>query len=289
MPFSLSLPTCHGIKHHDIKRCINDIKFRQTMNSNNQLNYHFHTPENPQSSTPIVLIHGLFGDLSNLGILGRDLQQHYPVIQIDVRNHGISPQMENMDYRDMAQDVLSLLDELNVAKAIIIGHSMGGKIAMTMTAVAPERIEQIVVIDIAPVTYLTRHHDSIFAALNQVTEAGAQTRQAATEVMRKDIHEDGVIQFLLKSFRQGEWKFNLPVLQKEYEKIIGWEAIPAWPKPALFIRGGNSDYITEAYREDIMRQFPQATAWVIAGCGHWIHAEKPEAVLRAIHRFLAKK
>ncbi|MDC9580139.1 esterase [Xenorhabdus sp. PR6a] len=259
------------------------------MKSNRQLNYHFHTPENPQSSTPIVLIHGLFGDLNNLGILGRDLQQYYPVIQIDVRNHGISPRMENMDYRDMAQDVLQLLDELNVSKAVIIGHSMGGKIAMTMTAMALERIEKIVVIDMAPVAYPVRRHDRIFAALNNVTASGVQTRQAATEIMRQDIREDGVIQFLLKSFRQGEWKFNLPVLQKEYEKIIGWETIPAWHEPALFIRGGNSDYITEVYRENIISQFPQATAWVVAGCGHWVHAEKPEAVLRAIHRFLGTK
>ncbi|WP_340609148.1 esterase [Xenorhabdus bharatensis] len=256
------------------------------MKSNNQLNYHLHKPENPQSSTPIILIHGLFGDLNNLGILGRDLQQYYPVIQIDVRNHGISPRMENMDYRDMAQDVLALFDELDIAKAIIIGHSMGGKIAMSMTAIAPERIEKIVVIDMAPVAYQARRHDSIFAALNKVTEAGVQTRQAATDIMLEDIKEDGVIPFLLKSFRQGEWRFNLPVLQKEYEKIIGWETIPAWHKPALFIRGGNSDYITEEYRQDIINQFPQATAWVVAGAGHWVHAEKPEAVLRAIYRFL---
>ncbi|WP_338882896.1 MULTISPECIES: esterase [Xenorhabdus] len=259
------------------------------MKSNCQLNYHLHTVENPQSSTPIVLIHGLFGDLNNLGVLGRELQQHYPVIQIDVRNHGISPRMENMDYRDMAQDVLALLDELTVSKAIIIGHSMGGKIAMSMTAIAPERIEKIVVIDMAPVAYLVRRHDSIFTALNKVVAAGVQTRQAAADIMRQDIREEGVIPFLLKSFHQGEWKFNLPILQKEYEKIIGWETIPAWHNPALFIRGGNSDYINEEFREEIISQFPQATAWVVAGCGHWVHAEKPEAVLRAIHRFLGTK
>ncbi|MDR0218803.1 MAG: esterase [Enterobacteriaceae bacterium] len=256
------------------------------MKSNNQLNYHIHHAENLLSSTPIILIHGLFGDLNNLSVLGRNLQQYYPVIQIDVRNHGISPRMENMDYRDMAQDILALLDELSVQKAIIIGHSMGGKIAMSLTAIASERIEKIVVIDMAPVAYQVRRHDTIFAALNKVTEAGVQTRQAATEIMQQDIQEDGVIPFLLKSFQQGEWKFNLPVLQKEYEKIIGWETVPAWHKPALFIRGGNSDYITEEYRQDIINQFPQATAWVVAGAGHWVHAEKPEAVLRAIHRFL---
>ncbi|WP_350306991.1 esterase [Photorhabdus viridis] len=256
------------------------------MKLNSQLNHHIQTPESPISSAPVVLIHGLFGDLNNLGVLARDLQQYYPVIQVDVRNHGLSPRADNMDYHDMAQDIISLLDHLQIQSAIIIGHSMGGKIAMTMTALAPERIEKMVLIDIAPIAYQVRRHDQIFTALNKVTKAGVNTRQEATEIMREDIQEEGVIQFLLKSFRQGEWKFNLPVLINQYEKIIGWQEIPTWPHPALFIRGGLSSYIQEEYRDDIARQFPQAKAWVVADCGHWVHAEKPDAVLRAIHRFL---
>ncbi|OCQ51751.1 Esterase YbfF [Photorhabdus australis subsp. thailandensis] len=256
------------------------------MKLDSQLNYHMQAPENPVSTTPVVLIHGLFGDLNNLGVLARDLQQYYPVIQVDVRNHGSSPWIDNIDYHDMAQDIISLLDHLKIQSAIIIGHSMGGKIAMTMTAQAPERIEKIILIDIAPVAYQVRRHDKIFTALNKVTEAGVKTRQDATKIMQEDIQEEGVIQFLLKSFRQGEWKFNLPILINQYEKIIGWQEIPAWPHPALFIRGGLSPYIQEEYRDDIVRQFPQAKAWVIAGCGHWVHSEKPDAVLRAIHRFL---
>ena len=112
-----------------------------------------------------MLIHGLFGDLNNLGVLGRDLRQDHTVIQIDVRNHGHSPHSESMHYHDMAQDVLALLNSLNIAKAIVIGHSMGGKIAMAMTALAPLRLERIVVIDMSPVAYNVRRHDKIFAAL----------------------------------------------------------------------------------------------------------------------------
>ncbi|EYU15860.1 putative hydrolase or acyltransferase of alpha/beta superfamily [Photorhabdus aegyptia] len=256
------------------------------MKLDNPLNYHMQIPENPLSSTPVVFIHGLFGDLNNLGVLARDLQQYYPVIQVDVRNHGLSPRANNMDYHDMAQDVISLLDHLQIQSVIIIGHSMGGKIAMAMTALAPERIEKIVLIDIAPIAYQVRRHDQIFTALNNVTAAGVKTRQDAAKIMRENIQEEGVIQFLLKSFHQGEWKFNLPVLIDQYEKISGWQEIPTWPHPALFIRGGLSPYIQEEYRNDIARQFPQAKAWVVAGCGHWVHAEKPDAVLKAIHRFL---
>ena len=105
-------------------------------------------------------------------------------------------------------------------------------------------------------------------------------------MMREHLREEGVIQFLLKSFVDGEWRFNVPVLWDQYPHIIGWETIPAWPHPTQFIPGGNSPYVTDAYRDALLAQFPQARAHVIAGAGHWVHAEKPEAVLRAIRRYL---
>ncbi len=167
-----------------------------------------------------------------------------------------------------------------------IGHSMGGKAVMALTALAPDRIDRLVAIDIAPVDYHVRRHDAIFTAINAVTDAQATSRQQAASVMRQHLHEEGVIQFLLKSFVDGEWRFNVPVLWDQYPHIVGWETIPAWEHPALFIPGGNSPYVTEAYREQLLIQFPQARAHVIAGAGHWVHAEKPEAVLRAIRRYL---
>jgi esterase len=109
---------------------------------------------------------------------------------------------------------------------------------------------------------------------------------AGGAVMREHLQEEGVIQFLLKSFVDGEWRFNVPVLWDQYPHIVGWQTIPAWPHPTLFIPGGNSPYVTDAYRDALLAQFPQARAHVIAGAGHWVHAEKPEAVLRAIRRYL---
>ena len=128
----------------------------------------------------------------------------------------------------------------------------------------------------------------IFGAINAVTSAGVATRQQAATVMREYLKEEGVIQFLLKSFVDGAWRFNVPVLWEQYPHIVGWEAIPAWDHPALFIPGGNSPYVTEAYRSALLAQFPQAKAHVIAGAGHWVHAEKPDAVLRAIRRYLSE-
>lgn len=240
-----------------------------------------------QHLPPIVLIHGLFGSLDNLGILARDLHQHRTVLQIDLRNHGRSPWDAEMSYQAMALDVIETLNEHGINRAIILGHSMGGKVAMALTAQFAERIEKLIVLDIAPVAYNVRRHDEIFAALHAVNAAKATTRQQATEVMSTFLEDAGVINFLLKSFNQGEWRFNLPVLEAQYQHILGWQNSAAWPHPILFIAGGNSPYIAPEYRENIVSQFPAAQAHVIAGAGHWVHAEKPEAVLRAIHRFLS--
>jgi esterase len=251
-----------------------------------KLNARLQTAQQSTSNSPVVLIHGLFGSLDNLGVLARDLGQKHTLLQIDLRNHGLSPRSEEMSYPAMAQDVLDTLDEYGFEKAIIIGHSMGGKVAMALTALAPERIDKLVLIDIAPVDYKVRRHDEIFAGINAVSEAGVKTRQQAAELMREHIKEEGVIQFLLKSFADGQWKFNVPVLWQRYEQIVGWQPVPAWEHPALFIRGGASPYVDETHKDTLLAQFPQARAHVVAGAGHWVHAEKPEAVLRAIHRFI---
>lgn len=251
------------------------------------LNARLQTEQSTDDSRPILLIHGLFGSLDNLGVLARGLKDNRPLIQVDVRNHGMSPRSEEMNYAVMAQDMFDTLDAHGIDRVSVIGHSMGGKIAMTMSALAPERIEQMVMIDIAPVDYQTRRHDEIFAAIRAVTESSVKLRSAAANVMRNVINEEGVIQFILKSFQDGEWRFNVPVLWENYATISGWKDIPAWPHPALFIRGGDSAYLDNQYRDALLKQFPAAHAHVISGAGHWVHAEKPDAVLRSVRRFFA--
>lgn len=219
-----------------------------------KLNIRAQTAQNLHNNSPIVLVHGLFGSLDNLGVLARDLVTDHDIIQVDMRNHGLSPRDPVMDYPAMAQDLLDTIDAEGIEKATFIGHSMGGKAVMALTALAPERIDQLVAIDIAPVDYHVRRHDEIFAAINAVTDAGAETRQQAATVMRQHLQEEGVIQFLLKSFIDGEWRFNVPVLWEQYPHIVGWETIPAWDRPVLFIPGGNSPYVTEAYRHDLDRK-----------------------------------
>ncbi len=157
-----------------------------------------------------------------------------------MRNHGLSPRSPEMTYAAMAQDLLDTLDDRQIEKATFIGHSMGGKAVMALTALAPERIAGLVAIDIAPVDYHVRRHDEIFNAINAVTDAGAASRQQAATVMREHLQEEGVIQFLLKSFVDGQWRFNVPVLWDQYPHIVGWQTVPARPHPTLFIPGGNS-------------------------------------------------
>ena len=251
-----------------------------------KLNSRTQSAQNPHNNSPVVLVHGLFGSLDNLGILARDLVNDYDILQVDMRNHGLSPRSPEMTYAAMAQDLIDTLDDRQIEKATFIGHSMGGKAVMALTALAPERIAGLVAIDIAPVDYHVRRHDEIFNAINAVTDAGAASRQQAATVMHQQLQEEGVIQFLLKSFVDGQWRFNVPVLWDQYPHIVGWQTVPAWPHPTLFIPGGNSPYVTDEYRDTLLAQFPQARAHVIAGAGHWVHAEKPEAVLRAIRRYL---
>lgn len=252
-----------------------------------KLNTRAQSAQSPNNNSPIVLVHGLFGSLDNLGVLARDLVSDHDILQVDMRNHGLSGRSPEMTYAAMAQDLLDTLDANHLEKVTLIGHSMGGKAVMALTALAPERISGLVVIDVAPVDYDVRRHDEIFAAINAVTDASVSTRQQAAAIMREHLNEEGVVQFLLKSFVDGQWRFNVPVLWDQYSEIVGWQPIPAWQHPTLFVRGGNSPYVTEACRDELIRQFPEARAHVIAGAGHWVHAEKPEAVLRAIRRYLS--
>ena len=269
-----------NVQHNTLTRRSEKKNFAMKLNSRAQ------SAQNPHNNPPIVLVHGLFGSLDNLGILARDLVVDHDTVQVDMRNHGLSPRAPEMTYAAMAEDLLDTLNESQIEKATVIGHSMGGKAVMALSALAPERIAGLVAIDIAPVDYHVRRHDEIFAAINAVTDAGAATRQQAATVMRQHLNEEGVVQFLLKSFVDGQWRFNVPVLWEQYDNIVGWQTVPAWPHPAQFIPGGNSPYVTDACRDALLAQFPEARAHVIAGAGHWVHAEKPEAVIRAIRRYL---
>ncbi|WP_417699221.1 alpha/beta fold hydrolase [Pseudoalteromonas lipolytica] len=240
----------------------------------------------------VVLIHGLFGSLENLNVIAKALSENYTVTNIDLRNHGKSFHSDSMNYTVMAADVLELLNHLNINKAHIVGHSMGGKVAMQLALSYPERVEKLVVMDISPVANKPRH-SAIFKGLNDVANSAVTDRKAADEILAKQIPELGVRQFLLKSFAKNEqgqyqWRFKLAVLDQQYENILAQlDENDSCLCDTLFIKGNDSDYILAEHRPVIMALFPNSKAKIIHGAGHWLHAQKPLAVNKAISDFLA--
>ncbi|MBL0598277.1 alpha/beta fold hydrolase [Aeromonas jandaei] len=240
----------------------------------------------------VILIHGLFGSLDNLGLLARAIGEHYRVISVDLRNHGVSFRSDDMSYPAQAADILALMDHLGLDQAAIVGHSMGGKVGMQLAKLAPARVSRLVVADMAPVAYPHSRHQNVFAGLNATLATLPQSRSDAERILAEHIEIAGVRQFLLKSFAKGDdgwqWRFNVPALEQNYANIMGWpEDERRFEGPVLFIKGGDSDYMQPQYSEAALAQFPAAKVRVIAGTGHWLHAEKPMLFNKLVVDFLS--
>lgn len=243
-----------------------------------------------QSSNPaVIIIHGLFGDKDNLKNLARDLQDSYFCVLVDARNHGDSPHTETMSYSDMAADVLATCDKLELRQFAVVGHSMGGKIAMQLAMDAPERVTKAVFADIAPVAYSGTHND-ILDALDTVDLSNVSRRQDVDKQLADRIPNAGVRQFLLKNLRKSgerfEWRLNLQGLIDNYDAIAGAVSEGHYEGPVLFIKGGDSDYLQEKHRDAVSQRFSQVDIKVIEGTGHWLHAEKPRIFNRLVEQFL---
>lgn len=238
----------------------------------------------------VVLLHGLFGNLDNLGLLARDLREDHQVLSVDLRNHGQSFHSDEHNYDVLASDVLRLLDHLSIETAVVVGHSMGGKVAMALAGLAPTRVHKLIVLDMAPVQYTQARHDNVFKGLEAVLTARPQSRQQALSLLAQHIDIDGVRQFLSKSlYKEGDhlaWRFNVTSLKNNYWDILGWQSLSPVDVPTLFLKGGDSDYLTAEHQPAVQAQFRHAKAHVIANTGHWLHAEKPAEVLRAIRKFI---
>ena len=252
------------------------------------LNYKLHG-----KGPTVVLIHGLFGNLDNLGLLARELERDHQVLSMDLRNHGLSFHSNEHTYSAMADDVQQLITSLELKNITLIGHSMGGKVAIKLASQYADNINKLIVLDMAPVAYIKRKHDNVFSGLQAVQATQPQTRVAAMEILEQHIELDGVRQFLGKSLFRSEtgfnWRFNVKSIMDNYNYILGWDRIEKTRVPTLFIKGGESDYLTQEHQPLIQAQFTDAKAHVIANTGHWLHAEKPQEVIRVIRRFLDKK
>lgn len=247
---------------------------------------------------PLIILHGLFGSMDNLGGIARRLQDEWQVHALDQRNHGNSPHADTMDYPAMAEDVIAYMDAQGLEKAAILGHSMGGKTAMQVALSAPERVDRVIVADIAPVAYKPRH-DAILEGLTSLDLTAVKTRQDADSQLAEYVEMPQVRQFLLKNLvrvPEGEqeaggglyrWRLNLTVIEACYPNLaLAPEGDGPFNGPVLFLKGEDSAYIQDKHWDEIRRLFPAAELQIIEGAGHWLHAEKTDAFEAMCRRFL---
>jgi esterase len=246
----------------------------------------------PPDAPALVLLHGIFGTASNLAVIARALAADYRVISFDLPNHGRSSHSDAMSFTSMADAVCEAMNEQDIASAHLLGHSMGGKVAMQIAASSPDRVNKLIVSDIAPVEYRP-HHNKILDGLNSIDLERLESRRDAEQQLAVFIDESFVRQYLLKNlYRNDEgefaWRMNLKVITQCYDQLVLplREGEP-FIGETLFIKGELSNYIRPEHQATIEHWFPHASFKMIQGAGHWLHAEKPVAFNNVVRKFLA--
>ncbi len=246
------------------------------------------------SGSPIVILHGLFGFSDNWQTIAKLLGEHHTVFTPDLRNHGRSPHTATHSYPEMAEDLKKFMEKQGMFHAAIVGHSMGGKVAMQFALDHPEMVEKLVVVDIEPSQAADNHHD-VFKALHELDFSKITNRNEADDFLAHRIEDPGTRQFLLKNITREpdggfSWKMNLKTLTREYPKILApvrpQHVGDVFEKPTLFVRGGRSNYIKNSEIPLIHSLFPLAEVVTVEGAGHWVHAEKPKELLVILQEFL---
>lgn len=256
-----------------------------------KLHYRYFPSQQPQDCALLVL-HGLFGSRHNWTPLARRLARHRDVYALDLRNHGDSQHADSMSYPEMANDILWFMASADLTEAAILGHSMGGKVAMQVALDAPQRVKKLIVADIAPKAYDPRH-DKIFAAVDEIDRALLTSRADADKLIKEILPDKKLRSFLLTSLSRDEddilgWRTNMHGIRKNYQAI---SAAPDTAKnsrfdgPALFIGGTQSPYIKEQDRPLILSLFPNARIEMI-DAGHWMHVQQAEVFFKTVNEFL---
>lgn len=244
-----------------------------------------------ESNEAVIVIHGLFGSLENLGVVSRQLSEQFCVYALDLPNHGRSAHTQQMTLANTAEIISLWMEAQGIKKAHFLGHSLGGKVAMEIALRYPEKVGRLIVADIAPVAYGHRHQD-IFDAFYAVDLDTIASRSDADKAMQAYVSEVSTRSFLLKNLEKSEqgwqWRMNLAGLIESYQDLIAANSVgyPSFDGKVLFIKGELSSYILPEYREAILTLFPHANVKVIEGTQHWLHAEKPAAFFGIVSRFL---
>lgn len=250
----------------------------------------------------LVILHGLYGSSDNWISIARKLEDRFTVFIPDLRNHGQSPHTSTHTYQEMVTDLCQFFNDHHIQKATILGHSMGGKLAMMFAAEYPELITGLIVADIAPKNYNSEdkpfktvlQHELILGLMEELNLVAVTSRKEIDYFLSEKLKDSTLRQFLLKNIHRNkegdfEWKINVPVLRHALNSIISevnsdWFADrqPILGYPVTFIRGLNSDYITDQDIPAIKEIFPEARIVDIPEAGHWLHAEQPEKFVEAV-------
>jgi len=239
---------------------------------------------------PLIILHGLFGSADNWRSIASALSAERQVISVDLRNHGHSFHHPQQTFELMAEDLLNLLDELGLSTIDLMGHSLGGKTAMQFAQNFADRIQKLIVVDIAPRQY-PDEHGVIFKALLALDLSKFSSRTEVSEALSDTLPDPLVRQFLLLNLQKDEqgfsWRINLQALFCSYPGLLqSVEPNDSVEVPTLFISGGKSDYVTDNDWQHIKTLYTQSEHVVIDGAGHWVHAEKPDAFIHQVNRFL---
>jgi esterase len=240
----------------------------------------------------LLILHGFLGSLDNwhtLATLWSTMGLH--VYSLDMRNHGKSPHTAEHTIALMADDIIAFLNNQNLNNVMVLGHSMGGKVAMYLALHHPEYVSKLIVADIAPKKYKSGAHDDVFSAIRHVDLNGITTRKEAEVAMIPFLGDFSTRQFILKSLeREGDtfkWRFNIETLINQYENVIGdIDAGSPFMKDVLFLKGSQSLYIKSEDETAIKRLFPMAMLTEIDKAGHWLHADNPNAFTESILKFV---
>ena len=259
-----------------------------------------------EAAPPLVIVHGLYGASDNWVSIARDLSDRFEVFVVDQRNHGQSPHAAQHDYPSMREDLREFMDLQGIKKAVLIGHSMGGKTVMSFAEAWPERVQALISVDIAPKSYrnlalasrTAANHTSMIDAMMKLDLSKIESREDADQALATSIGSERIRSFLLKNLRREngggfQWRINLEAISNNLEAIfegMDREAIAARDGitgfPALFISGGNSEYIRTTDLQLIRDIFPTAEVVSVPGAGHWVHAEQPALLVKTIRYFL---
>ncbi|MCX2744550.1 alpha/beta fold hydrolase [Mangrovivirga sp. M17] len=239
----------------------------------------------------LVILHGLFGSSDNWMSIAKTLEDEFHIYVVDQRNHGQSPHSDEWNYEVMAQDISDFIDEYIGHSTAVLGHSMGGKVAMTLAMQHSEKVKKLLVADIAPRHYPV-HHRQILDGLIKVDEANPKSRKEADDVLSDYISEKSIRMFLLKNLGRGEnnnlkWKINLEVINDKIEEVgKSQKELEPTDVPTLFVGGEKSDYIRDEDKDLIKELFPESNVIQLKKAGHWLHAEQPESFTTVIKDFM---